>query len=175
MEKSASSWIAPDGAVYPLHGKGHSEFAYDILLNEKMGEHMAKKPTLIDHEQKGKSGEHAKADAMAEIGNNPGDPKHSEALKGKGWVQASASGDRMLIMAADMVDCRKSWCQIASIGSSFSSVIFAIGRSGNGITVGLTGKDLTLPAEIVIQRITSSGRPSSGSLWTQHHGTKYFG
>ena len=176
MGNSASCWVAPDGAVHPLGGKGHSEFAYDILLNEKLGEHMAKKPVIDGTgDQKGKSGEHAKAEATKELGSDPCDPKHSEALRNKGWIQASSSGAKLLVIAVSIDVCRSAWCQISAIGSSFPSVVLAIGRSGSGVTAGLSGKDLTLPADLVMARIAEAASiGANAKAWPQHHGVKYF-
>lgn len=175
--KAQPSWISPEGDVHVLSGKGHSEFAYEILLNEKIGEHMRKRPPLDGSvEQKGKSGEHAKADAARELGD-PSDPSHSAALCDRGWVQASDDGHCLIVRAANISRLRSVWCHIASIGSSCDSVVFAIGNSGSGVSAGLCGRDLAKSAESVIRTIADavdgSGR-GVGSVWPQGHGIKYF-
>ena len=180
MKSQASpSWISPEGAVSPLRGKGHSEFAYDILLNEKLGENMSKKiPTDGSSEQKGQSGDVAKSNAQRELGD-PSDPRHSAVLCDRGWVQASDDGERMIVRAAGIDAIRRTWCHIAAMGSSCGSVVFAIGRSGSGVSAGLTGKDLLSPAESVLGRVAEiiSGkmRDRSSLRWSsQGHGIKYF-
>jgi hypothetical protein len=178
--KAQPSWISPEGVVYPLHGKGHSEFAYKILINEKIGEHMSKKlPTDGSLEQKGKSGDVAKADAERELGGNPKDPRHAAALREKGWVQASDDGERMVVRADNFDYVRASWCHIAGMGSSCDSVVFAIGRSSGGASAGLCGRDLIGSSEVVMRGLVevlsgrTGGRP--GVRWSsQKYGIKYF-
>jgi hypothetical protein len=173
------SWISPDGVAYPLSGKGHSEFAYDILLNEKLGEHMSKKmPTDGSSEQKGESGEVAKANAMRELGD-PKDPRHSEELCGRGWVQASDDGARMIIRAASMGRLKECWAHFSDLMQKRDAVVFAVGAVGSGVSAGLSRKDLLGPAESVLGRILEivSGkvRDRSSLRWSsQGHGVKYF-
>lgn len=174
----SASWIDQNGQVFPLNGKSHSEFAYEILLNEKLGEHMSPQmPTDGTLDQKGKSGEVAKADAMRELGS-PDDPKHSAELAERGWVQARATGGMMVLRAAGLESIRHSWCTLASIGSAYESVVFAFKHSGSGVSAGLSGKTLAEPAELVIARIAEMARSKANSVdakhWPHGHGVKYF-
>jgi hypothetical protein len=164
-------WISPSGDVF-------SGSAYDILLNQKLGEHMEKKiPTDGSPEQKGKSGEVAKADAINELGS-PEDPRHIEALVGLGWVQACVRGKRFLVRASGVGPLRLSWCHIASLGHACDSVVFSIGAKNGGVSAGLCGKELLKPAELVIGRLASltqwTASAEHGVEWLHDCGIKYF-
>jgi len=176
----ANCWHSPDGVSYPLSGKSHSEFAYDILLNEKIGEHMSKQmPTDGSSEMKGKSGEVAKADAERELGGNPMDPKHSAELCERGWVQASDKSGFLVIRSTTLERIGELWEKILPTAIHRSSVVFAIGHQGSGVSAGLCGHDLHEPKESVIYRIADiiSGklRDRSSLRWSsQGHGIRYF-
>lgn len=173
-EKPGRCWYDPDGQEHPLGGKSHAEFAYEILLNQKIGEHMGKKiPTDGTTDQKGLSGEHAKAKAIEELGN-PMATEHSERLREQGWVQASVLGDRLFIRSTSMDPVRMAWKSVSVVGQTFGSVVFAIGHSGSGVTAGLGGKDLALPVDLVIERIASAAS-GGNAIWPPRcHGVRYF-
>lgn len=174
VDNPARCWYDPQGQRHDLNGKSHSEFAYEILLNQKLGEHMSKKlSTDGSGEHKGKSGEHAKADAEKELGD-PCSPKHTETLRGQGWVQASILGDRLFIRAEKMEPVKAAWPMVSSTGQKFGSVVFAIGHSGSGVTAGLSGKDLVLPMESVIVRLTEAALGGSAIWPPRCHNVKYF-
>ena len=175
VDNAARCWYDPEGNRHELNGKSHSEFAHEILLNQKLGEHMAKKPSMDGSgEQKGLSGEHAKAQATKELGD-PCSPKHAEDLRMQGWVQASIMGDRLFVRANTLAPVKASWSWISSSGKSFGSVVFSIGLSGSGVTAGLSGKDLSLPMESVLKLVAEAATGGSSAIWPPRcHNVKYF-
>lgn len=145
-ENPGRCWYDSEGGRRELNGRSHSEFAFELL-----------------------TGIGAIKDS-----DNPGDPKHSNSLREMGWIQASVIGDKLFIIAKSMDSVRLAWKDVSSVGSSFGSVIFAIGRSGSGVTVGLNGSDMALPLDTVIQKIAEAARGGSSEIWPpRFHGNDH--
>jgi hypothetical protein len=81
----------------------------------------------------------------------------------------------LFIRANALPQVKASWAWIASTGQSFGSVVFALGHSGSGVTAGLSGKDLVLPMESVLNIVAAASHGGSSAIWPPRcHNIKFF-
>ena len=129
MERKAEFlWIDSKGQEFPAPA-GHEQFAHDILRNELIGtgerQEFVIDPATGQGENKGKSGEVAKAEAEDELNGKD----TTKLLRDKGWVQVLANG-RAMVIANNLETLKKSWPTISKIVERYDSAAFVVEDSG---------------------------------------------
>lgn len=179
---TGSGWIDERGNHYPMKkGETHAQAAHAIRMNEDLGTSGLGMAQTLHHDthtgdivQKGKSGEHAKADIEKKLGD-PNSEEHVQYLCNKGWVMASFDGDMRVFRSSAMDHLRGPWKSIRRLAAGVDSVVFVVTSKIGGVSAGLYSKDLPDSVDGLIERIAGATKAKVLNDWKpKGNGILYF-